>query len=178
MTTGPEIYHQMNGKVDAAIKTASTGGTLAGIGRYFREASPATQIIAIDAHGSVIFGTPPAPRKLTGIGSSRPSNFIHPHFYDTYLLARDEEAFTFCRALYAMTGIKLGGSSGAVLAACGQYLADHPEIVDVVCVCADSGENYAQTIFSDTWVEQQKLGLSPKQLGPVQEIEHILKTII
>jgi len=65
--TGPEIYRQMNGKVDAVFVPVSTGGTLAGIGRFFRQASPSTRIIGVDAYGSVVFGTPAAPRKLTGI---------------------------------------------------------------------------------------------------------------
>src|SRR5439155_7100101 len=118
------------------------GGTLAGIGCFFREISPSTSIIGVDAYGSVIFGTPPAPRKLTGIGSSRRSSFITRNLYDMHMLVRDKEAFAFCRALQDMTGIKVGGSSGAVLAACAKYLLAHPEVIHVVCVCADSGDNY------------------------------------
>src|SRR5262249_32244417 len=110
--TGPEIYHQMNGQVDTIFVPVSTGGTLAGIGRFFREVSPSTHIVGVDAYGSIVFGSPPAPRKLTGIGSSRPSSFIHPDLYDAHMLVRDEEAFAFCRALSFTTGIKVGGSSG------------------------------------------------------------------
>lgn len=152
--TGPEIYRQMQGRVDAVFVPVSTGGTLAGIGRFFREASPSTQIIGVDAYGSVIFGTPPAPRKLTGIGSSRPSSFLHAGLYDTHMLVRDEEAFLLCRTLYATTGLMVGGSSGAVLAACTRYLAAHPALEHVVCVCADRGQSYASTIFDNSWIEQ------------------------
>ncbi len=151
--TGPEIYRQMQGQVDAVFVPVSTGGTLAGIGRFFREVSPTTQIIGVDAYGSVIFGTPPAPRKLTGIGSSRPSSFLHQGLYDTHMLIRDEEAFLFCRTLHATTGFMVGGSSGAVLAACTRYLAVHPALERVVCVCADRGQSYASTIFDDDWIE-------------------------
>ncbi|MEO7019449.1 MAG: 2,3-diaminopropionate biosynthesis protein SbnA [Ktedonobacteraceae bacterium] len=151
--TGPEIYRQMQGQVDAVFVPVSTGGTLAGIGRFFREVSPTTQIIGVDAYGSVIFGTPPAPRKLTGIGSSRPSSFLHQGLYDTHMLIRDEEAFLFCRTLHATTGFMVGGSSGAVLAACTRYLAAHPVLERVVCVCADRGQSYASTIFDDDWIE-------------------------
>lgn len=152
--TGPEIYRQMHGQVDAVFVPVSTGGTLAGIGRFFREVSPATQIIGVDAYGSVIFGTPPAPRKLTGIGSSRPSSFLHQGLYDTHMLIRDEEAFLFCRTLAAATSCMVGGSSGAVLAACARYLADHPALERVACVCADQGQHYASTIFDDAWIAQ------------------------
>jgi 2,3-diaminopropionate biosynthesis protein SbnA len=153
-TTGPEIYHQMDGKVDALFLAVSTGGTLAGIGRYFREVSPDTHIIAVDAVGSVIFGTPPGPRKLTGIGSSRPSSFLDAGLYDEYILVRDEEAFAHCQALEQGSGLQVGGSSGAVLSACTRYLAAHPQSTTVVCVCPDGGDNYARTIFNEAWLHE------------------------
>lgn len=170
LSTGPEIYRQMHGKVDALFIAVSTGGTLAGISRFFREVSPSTAIIGVDAYGSVIFGTPPASRKLTGIGSSRPSSFITRDLYDVYMLVRDEDAFTFCRALWDTTGMKVGGSSGAVLAACARYLYDHPELTNVACVVADSGDNYTNSIFNDEWVRRQGLDLSVEHLGPVRDI--------
>jgi cysteine synthase A len=136
-------------QVGAIFVPVSTGGTLAGIGRFFRKTSPATQVIGVDAYGSVIFGTPAAPRKLTGIGSSRESSFLHNHLYDDYIQVKDEEAFAFCHSLYAATGIKVGGSSGATLAACARYLSLHPHAQNVVCICADGGENYTTTIYSE-----------------------------
>lgn len=157
--TGPEIYQQMQGNVDVIFAPVSTGGTLAGIGQFFREKSPSTRIIGVDAHGSVIFGTPPGPRLLTGIGSSRPSSFLSENLYDEYMLARDEEAFACCRSLSAETGIKVGGSSGAVLSACRRYLQTHPNPGRVVCVCADRGENYASSIFNDEWIREKHLNL-------------------
>lgn len=169
-TTGPEIYRQLNGEVDAVFAAVSTGGTLAGIGRFFRETSPSTRLIGVDARGSVVFGTPAGPRKLTGIGSSRRSNFISPEIYDTHLLVSDEDAFAFCRAVYAATGIKVGGSSGAALAACARYLQAHPTLKNVVCLCPDGGENYASSIFNDQWLLQHDIALSQAHLSPVQEI--------
>jgi 2,3-diaminopropionate biosynthesis protein SbnA len=168
--TGPEIYWQLHGKVDAVFAAVSTGGTLAGIGRFFRKARPTTRVIGVDARGSVIFGTPPGPRKLTGIGSSRRSSFLSKDIYDTHLLVGDEEAFAFCHALYAATGIKVGGSSGAVLAACTSYLADHPKMEHVVCLCSDTGENYTSSIYNDGWLQQHGIHLSQHHLGPVQDI--------
>ena len=169
-TTGPEVYRQMQGRLEAIFVPASTGGTLAGIGRYLREVSPATRVIGVDACGSVVFGTPPAPRKLTGIGSSRPSSFLSRDLYDTYLLVRDEEAFAFCHALYAATGLLVGGSSGATLAACARYLATFPELRRVVCICADDGKNYASSIFSEQWLHQQQVRLTSEHLRPAQAI--------
>lgn len=173
-TTGPEIYRQLDGNVDAVFVAVSTGGTLAGIGRYFREVSPKTRIIGVDARGSVIFGTLPGPRKLTGIGSSRPSSFLFSQIYDTHMLVGDEEAFAFCHALDAATGIKVGGSSGAVLAACASYLQAHPELEHVACVCADCGENYSSSLFNDAWLREHGISLAAHHLAPVQDILHAM----
>lgn len=167
--TGPELYRQMNGNIDVVFVAVSTGGTLAGIGRYFREVSPQTRIIGVDVKGSVVFGTPPGPRILTGIGAARPSDFITRDVYDTYMLVGDEEAFAFCHALYDGTGIRVGGSSGAVLAACARYLAEHPEVKRPACLCPDTGENYVSSIFNQHWLEQHNLSLAG-HLGSVTRI--------
>ena len=112
-------------------------------------------MVGVDAYGSVIFGTPPSPRRLTGIGSSRPSHFLSKELYDSYLLVKDEEAFAFCHAFFVATSIKIGGSSGATLSACARYLTEHPEVTDVVGICADRGENYLSSIFNEDWLQQQ-----------------------
>ncbi|MEO8971258.1 MAG: pyridoxal-phosphate dependent enzyme [Ktedonobacteraceae bacterium] len=171
-STAPEIFEQMHGQVGAVFVPVSTGGTLAGVGRFFREHSPRTHIIGVDARGSVVFGAPAAPRKLTGIGSSRPSSFLDSHLYDAHILVGDEEAFAFCRALYASTGMKVGGSSGAVLAACTFYLPAHPELNNIVCICADDGENYSSSIFNDGWLRQHGVQLCAEHLGGVEAIIH------
>ena len=172
LSTGPEIYRGMGGRLDAIFVAVSTGGTLAGIGRYLREVSPATKIIAVDACGSVIFGCSSRQRKLVGIGSSRRSNFITPELYDAHLLVTEGDAFALCRQVAAATGIKVGGSSGAVLYACARYLSKHPGMTNVVCLCPDGGENYSSTIFDDGWMREN--GFQPEE--KVQIVEQIAPT--
>lgn len=150
--TGPEILRQMDGRVDAVLVPTGTGGTLAGIGRYFRLASPDTRVVAVDARGSVIFGGPPGTRRLVGLGSARRSDFITPELYDEHILIGDQEAFDHCRALRAETGLSVGGSSGAVLAACIHYLRANPSAERVVCLCPDGGSNYLSTLYDDAWL--------------------------
>jgi N-(2-amino-2-carboxyethyl)-L-glutamate synthase len=171
--TAPEVYRQMHQKIDAIFVPVSTGGTLAGIGRFLREVSPATQVIGVDAYGSVVFGTQPASRKLTGIGSSKSSAFLSKALFDSYILVKDEEAFTFCQALYQSANVFVGGSSGAIIAACAQYLAKHRDVANVVCICADAGENYRSTIFNPVWIRQQELDLSPRHLGYVESFKQV-----
>lgn len=169
--TAPEIYQQMDHRVDAVFVAVSTGGTLAGIGRFFREASQDTRIIAVDARGSMALGGYPGVRKLTGIGSSRRSEFATAGLYDEIMYVGDCEAFAFCRALDAATGMKIGGSSGAALAACARYLQKHDNVQRAVCICADRGEHYASTIFSDSWLARNGLEIGRRHLGPVSEID-------
>jgi 2,3-diaminopropionate biosynthesis protein SbnA len=168
--TAPEIFRQMEHRVDAVFVAVSTGGTLAGIGRYFREASPDTRIIAVDARGSVALGGSPGVRILTGIGSSRRSEFVTPGLYDELIYVGDREAFAFCRALDAATGIKVGGSSGACMAACALYLQSHRKTERAVCICADRGEHYASSIFSNSWLAQNGLEIGREHLGAVGKI--------
>jgi 2,3-diaminopropionate biosynthesis protein SbnA len=170
VSTGPEIYQQMRGKIDVIFAPVSTGGTLAGIGRYLREVNPSITVVGVDAHGSVVFGAAPAARRLTGIGSSRRSIFITDDLYDHAIHVRDEEAFAFCHALYEKTGLKLGGSSGCTLFACAHFLADHPDMRDIVCVCADSGENYRTTIFDQTWIQTLNVGFFEQELSRALQI--------
>ncbi|MEA2080810.1 MAG: 2,3-diaminopropionate biosynthesis protein SbnA [Pseudomonadota bacterium] len=168
--TAPEIFRQMEHRVDAVFVAVSTGGTLAGIGRYFREASPDTQIIAVDTKGSLALGGSPGARKLTGIGSSRRSEFVDTGLYDELIYVGDCEAFAFCRAVDDATGLKVGGSSGACLAACARYLQSHTRAERAVCICADRGEHYASSIFSDSWLAQNGLEVGRQHLGSVRDI--------
>jgi len=169
-STAPEIFRQMERSVDAVFVAVSTGGTLAGIGRFFREQSPGTRIIAVDTRGSVALGGSPGLRKLTGIGSSRRSEFVNAGLYDELIYIRDCEAFAFCRALDAATGIKVGGSSGACLAACARYLQSHKKAERTVCICPDSGDHYESSIFSNAWLARNGLAIGRQHLGSVSKI--------
>jgi cysteine synthase A len=104
------------------------------------------------------------------VGSSRRSEFVDAGLYDYLTYVGDREAFAFCRALDAATGIKVGGSSGACLAACAHYLGSHRKAERVVCICADRGEHYASSIFNDAWLARNGLEIGRRHLGPVSKI--------
>ena len=161
--TAPEILHQMNGLVDALVIPVSTGGMLSGIGRYFRQNSARTTIIAVDAQGSIALGGEPGARLLSGIGASRKSAFVTTADFHRVIYVTDAQAFAICNMLADSTGIRVGGSSGAVIAACALYLRQHPERGRIVCLCADRGDNYESSIFSDEWLTRHGF------TGPVDE---------
>ena len=168
--TAPELLDQLGESPDAVLVPVSTGGTLAGIARFFRRESPATRIVAVDAQGSIALGGSPGPRLLTGIGAGKPSAFATPDLYDERVVVGDAEAFAACRVLAASTGIQVGGSSGATLAACARLLAREPELERVACICPDGGRSYRSTIYSDGWLARNGIRLSFADLGPLQDV--------
>jgi N-(2-amino-2-carboxyethyl)-L-glutamate synthase len=154
--TAPEICRQRPG-MDAVFIAASTGGTLAGIGRYLRSASSSVKVVGVDIRGSRVFGYPSGKRLITGIGSSRPSLFLRPSDYDDVVIVDDREAVIACHYLQENLDIGLGGSAGAVVAACARYLMAHPEIAQPVCICPDGRANYVNTLYNHTWLAEHDL---------------------
>ncbi|MFF4603453.1 pyridoxal-phosphate dependent enzyme [Streptomyces sp. NPDC001339] len=152
--TGPEILDQMPTPPDALFAAVSTGGTFAGVSRYFKENGLSTRMVAVDVTGSVAYGGRPGRRYLSGIGASRPSSFLEDWLIDHYMYVGTAEAAYYCRRVLKDAGIHLGASSGAVVAACVRYLEENPDISDVLCICADGGEKYESTVYNDAWLER------------------------
>ncbi len=159
-STAPEIMRQMDRRLDAVFVAVSTCGTLVGMASFLRRFSPRTRVIAVDAVGSAVFGGEASPRLLVGIGSSRQPDFAIEGLYDDVVRVDDETAFSACRQLDDRCGLRVGGSSGAVLAACHRYLAEAPELERVVCICPDTGDNYTSTIWDDGWLHGNGLDVA------------------
>ena len=162
--TGPEMFAQMDGSIDAVFVAVSTCGTLSGLARYIRQSLPETQIIAVDAVGSVVLGGPPGQRLLTGIGSHRSPDFPLDGLVDGRAYVTDRDAFWTCWAVHRTVGLHLGGSSGAVLHAAAQYAAER-DIGRVVCVCPDTGRNYLSTFYSPRWLRSRGMLLAGDLMG-------------
>lgn len=153
--TGPELIAQAVG-TQAVFAGVSTGGTLHGIAGAVRAAGKPIKVVGVDVEGSRAFGGCDHLRVLTGIGASRPSQHIGSETCDDVEVVPSWAGVLCCHGWERSTGLALGGSSGAVLAAALRHLSVHPELTDVVCVCADLGENYIDTIYDDTWVHNAR----------------------
>jgi cysteine synthase A len=154
--TGPEVVDQTGGQLDMVVVPVSTGGTLAGISEYVRRVAPSARIVAVDAAGSVATAGVSHAHLLTGIGATRPSSFLQTRHYDQVARVADIEAFAACRLLARQTGLMVGGSSGASVAAFlaeTQRLAPAPRLP--VLFCPDGGANYLDTIYSDKWLSSR-----------------------
>lgn len=150
-TTAASILREI-GQVDHLFVGAGTTGTLMGCVDHFRAFSPHTRIIAVDAEGSVTFGSPPGRRHIPGLGTSRRPELCRPDAVDDVVLIPEAETIRTCRRLARERGLAVGGSTGTVLAA---VLRSAPVIAAgarVVAISPDLGDRYVETVYSDEWV--------------------------
>ena len=152
--TGPEFLWQVP-TAQAIFVGASTGGTLAGCARATRATGRDVKVVGVDVEGSRVFGGAAGPRFLTGIGASRISPHVNREMCDEVEMVSSWAAVVQCRDWKRTTGVGLGGSSGAVLAAALRHLAVHPDLTDIACLCPDLGDNYTNTIYNDRWVAER-----------------------
>lgn len=145
-------------RVDFLFVGTGTSGTLMGCVRHFRKVSPGTRIIAVDAVGSVSFGTPAGPRFIPGIGASRRPEILRPELVDDLVLVPEADTVRTCRWLTRRLGLFAGGSTGSIVSAIQSCAPDLPPGSCVVGICPDFGGRYARTIYDDAWVAE-KFGL-------------------
>jgi len=145
-TTGPEIWEQTGGKVEAFIVTQGTGGTITGVGRFLRERNPKVKLYAVEpaecpimAHGR--WGG----HKIEGIGDGFIPNDLDVSLLDGVITTTSDEAIAMARRLSREEGIFCGISSGSNLAACLKFAKKHPEVKTVVTMINDTGQRYFST---------------------------------
>jgi 2,3-diaminopropionate biosynthesis protein SbnA len=154
LTTGPEIYQGLDGKVDVLIGSASTGSHLSGTAKYLKERNHNIHVIGVEPIGSVVFGGEYKPFLQNGTGLSfQPGNILR-EYIDEVIKVSDSDAFTTCRKFAKTEGLLLGGSSGSVLAAAKQYVATLTKPRNIVVILPDGGLKYLETIYDDAWLEK------------------------
>ncbi|MCC6109834.1 MAG: cysteine synthase A [Denitrobacterium sp.] len=150
-TTGPEIWRDTEGEVDAYIAGVGTGGTLTGASKYLKEQNPAIKSFAVEPEESrILEGGENHPHKIQGIMAGFIPDILDQNYYDDIIHVSTEEAFAYQKKLAAEQGIFVGISAGAAAAA-GAKLAERPEFAgkNIVVILPDTGERYLSMLNFD-----------------------------
>jgi cystathionine beta-synthase len=161
-TTGPEVFEQMEGKVDAIVCGVGSGGTLAGLSRYFARVSPNTEMVLADPKGSILvdyvntgkFGEAGS-WFVEGIGEDFIPTIADLSRVRSAYTVTDAESFQTARELLEKEGILAGSSSGTLLAAALRYCREQKTAKNVVTFVPDSGNKYLSKMFNDYWMIDQ-----------------------
>jgi cystathionine beta-synthase len=154
-TTGPEFWRQTGGRVTHLVIAVGTGGTISGVGRYFKEQNPEVQVVGADPEGSIYSGGPVHPYRVEGIGEDFWPETLHPDVIDRYVRVSDRDSFLLTRRLVAREGIFAGGSTGTALCASLTMARelDDPEAL-VATIIPDGGRPYVSKVFNDAWMRE------------------------
>ena len=167
-TTGPEIYEQMGGDIDAFAAGIGSGGTITGIARYLKSMGSKAQIILADPVGSTLAGIvndgvpgPEGSYTVEGIGQ----NFV-PDTADMSLIDRaysipDAEAVATVRELLLKEGVLAGSSSGTLIASALRWCREQTEPKRVVTFVCDTGAKYLSKVYNDAWLADQRIQALP-----------------
>jgi len=161
-TTGPEIWQDTGGRLDALVAGMGTGGTISGTARFLKEKDPRIQVVGADPEGSILSGDSPKPWKVEGIGEDFIPKTFDRQVVDEFIRVGDREAFATARRLAREEGILAGGSSGTALAAALRYAQRFSEPKRIVVILPDTGRNYLTRFYADRWLRENGLWAEEK----------------
>jgi cystathionine beta-synthase (O-acetyl-L-serine) len=149
-TLGPEIYDELDGKVDIFIAGAGTGGTFMGTARYLKEKNPQVKTVIVEPEGSILNGGESGPHKTEGIGMEFLPSYMDTKYFDAIYTITDKAAFKAVRELALREGLLVASSSGAAFTAALKEAEKAEEGTNIVTVFPDSSERYlSQGIYEE-----------------------------
>lgn len=163
-STGPEIWSQMEGQVDAFVCGVGSGGTLSGVGGYLKSKNPQIELVLADPQGSILaplHNTGNAPEAgswvIEGIGEDFVPDICDMKLVDVAFEVSDRDALLAARELLFKEGIMAGSSSGTLLKAALEYCQKQTTPKNVVTLACDTGNRYLSKMYNDEWMKQQGL---------------------
>jgi len=170
-----EIFEELDGRLDLLFLSASTCGQVRGCSDYIAEHGLATEIWAVDAVGSVIFGGESGKRLVPGHGAALQSGLYRDGMVSRVVYVSDADCVRGCRLLVQREAILAGGSSGALVSGIGKVLDELPPGLTCAVILPDRGERYLDTIYCDAWVKEHLGCVDHEVVAPVrQRAEEVL----
>ena len=151
LTTGPEIYDDLKGKVDIFVSGVGTGGTISGVGKYLKSKNKNVKVVAVEPKSSAVLSTGVAgSHKIQGIGAGFVPTTLDTKIYDEIIPVTDDDAFAASKEFSRTEGVFVGISAGAALFAATE-LAKRPENKDknIVVLLPDTGDRYLSGPLAD-----------------------------
>lgn len=177
-STGPEIWEQMDGKIDVFCAGLGTGGTVSGTSKYLKEHKPDLRVVGIDPVGSLYYDyfrtgqlTEPFSYVIEGIGEDFLPSTMDFQYVDDVVRVQDKESFQMTRRLAREEGIFAGVSSGAAVVGALKWVrANDREGMNVLILLPDGGARYLSKVYNDQWMAEHGFLEEEKRLGTVADI--------
>ncbi len=171
--TAPEIWDQTDGLLDAIVVSVGTGGTISGIGRYFRERKPEVLIVGADPEGSVYTARGDRdvhPYLVEGIGKDAWPKTMDPSVVDEWVRVADRDSFLTSRRLAREEGLLVGGSGGTTVWAALEVAKRFGPEARILTILPDSGRSYMSKFYDDNWMLEHGFFERRSALPTVEEL--------
>ena len=169
--TAQEILDQTDGKLDAVVISAGTGGTLTGVARVLKKRAPKCRIVGVDPEGSILAGPGPIHSyKVEGIGYDFIPDVLDRSLVDEWVKTNDRDSFRVARMLIRQEGLLVGGSSGSAVWAAMQVAKKLPKGARIVVILPDSIRNYLSKFVDDRWMRENGFTEPDWAVGTVADI--------